>query len=181
MPNVNTYSGSFITTNNSFKIKYYKNIKYSSLNIQINTPTRPSTWTRWEHTGRAARACHTAARRFGCKCSASCCARLALPCRGCGRPSRDRREVVRRCWCVSIFWGGRRGFWRACCPSGESFACFLAAVEPGCIQMRPAWIGWTDCSTSIRPGTREAHRRPCGINGMCVGWKRKRFVWGGSI
>ena len=37
MPNVNTYSGSFITINNSFKINYYKNIKSSSLNIQINT------------------------------------------------------------------------------------------------------------------------------------------------
>jgi hypothetical protein len=29
---VNTYSGSFITTKNSFKIKYYRNIKSSSLN-----------------------------------------------------------------------------------------------------------------------------------------------------
>ena len=35
---MNTYSGSFITTKNSFKIKYYKNITSLSLNPLINTP-----------------------------------------------------------------------------------------------------------------------------------------------
>ncbi len=51
MPNVITYSGSFITTKNSFKIKYHKNIN------QFNTPARQRSPWRSRELPRTCSAC----------------------------------------------------------------------------------------------------------------------------
>ena len=94
MPNVNTYSGSFITTNNSFKIKYYKNIKYSSLNIQINTC---SVWlSRCRAPTVSRRGC---CRRWcGSERSRGCCCRAWVASRPpCALCCQSTTALIRRC------------------------------------------------------------------------------------